>query len=45
MSFEKITTPAAVIARMKALAQSTGASVSGANAATTKLIAYNGNGF
>ncbi|KAH7360896.1 putative subtilisin-like protease [Rhexocercosporidium sp. MPI-PUGE-AT-0058] len=45
MSLEKITDPAAVVARMKALAQSTGASVTGANSQTTKLIANNGNGF
>ncbi|CZT08724.1 related to alkaline protease (oryzin) [Rhynchosporium agropyri] len=45
MSLEKITEPAAVIARMKALARTTGAAVSGADAQTTKLIANNGNGF
>lgn len=45
MSLESITAPADVIARMTELAKSTGASVKGANAATTKLIAYNGVGF
>lgn len=45
MSLENITDPAAVMARMKALAVSTGADVIGANAQSTTLIAYNGNGF
>ncbi|PVH76938.1 putative subtilisin-like protease [Cadophora sp. DSE1049] len=45
MALENITAPADVVARMKALAQSTGADVTGANGQTTKLIAYNGNGF
>tara|TARA_R110002060_G_scaffold67393_3_gene76139 strand:- start:297 stop:434 length:138 start_codon:yes stop_codon:yes gene_type:complete len=45
MALENITAPADVAARMKALAQSTGADVTGANGQTTKLIAYNGNGF
>ncbi|KAL2074651.1 hypothetical protein VTL71DRAFT_8430 [Oculimacula yallundae] len=45
MSFEKLATPADVIARMKALATATGAAVTGANAQTTTLIANNGSGF
>jgi hypothetical protein len=45
MSLEGLTTPAAVTSRIKQLAGASGASVKGANAATTTLIAYNGDGF
>ncbi|KAH8749562.1 putative subtilisin-like protease [Hyaloscypha sp. PMI_1271] len=45
MSLEGLATPAAVTSRIKQLAGASGASVKGANAATTTLIAYNGNGF
>jgi hypothetical protein len=45
MSLEGLATPAAVTSRMKQLAGASGASARGANAATTTLIAYNGDGF
>jgi hypothetical protein len=45
MSLEGLNTPAAVTSRIKQLAGASGASVKGINAATTTLIAYNGDGF
>lgn len=45
MALEGLTTPAAVTARMKQLAATTGRAVAGASTGTTKLIAYNGDGF
>lgn len=44
MALEGLDTPAQVVARIKALAETTGATVKGADRPTTKLIAYNGNG-
>lgn len=37
--------PSLVSAKLKSLAASTGAAVTGANSNTTTLIAYNGDGF
>ncbi|KAE9378630.1 putative subtilisin-like protease [Stipitochalara longipes BDJ] len=45
MSLEGLNTPAAVASRIKQLAGASGAAAKGANAATTTLIAYNGDGF
>jgi len=45
MALENITSPAALVARMKQLATSTGSAVKGVSSGTTTLIAYNGNGF
>ncbi|KUJ13099.1 putative subtilisin-like protease [Mollisia scopiformis] len=44
MSLESLTTPAAVTARIKALAGTTGSNATGVSTGTTTLIAYNGDG-
>ena len=45
IALEGLTTPAAVTARIKQLAGTTGRAVAGASRGTTTLIAYNGDGF
>jgi hypothetical protein len=45
MSLEGSTTPADVVARIKALATTTGATTKSAGKGSTTLIAYNGDGF
>ena len=45
MSLEGLNSTAAVTNRIKQLAGASGAAATGANSATTTLIAYNGDGF
>jgi subtilisin family serine protease len=45
IALEGLNTPAAVAARIKALASGTGSQANGVESGTTTLIAYNGDGF